>query len=253
MQLTELQSLLRHRGGLQPSRPEPALLQALGGPAGVAELANDLYRRIAADPFLCTAFPDCFSPFGITQFLVEWFGGERAFSDTLDGGLVRAHQHRYVSPRGAAAWLECMRQALQARGLDPQPVLRLLGPVAQAPGAQPRGRALAARSRARRARTGGVAAGGAAGRRGQGSRRGRPAGPAAGRHAGDSTRETGPHLAVGGGGAQSPGARRAGAGVRGGSRSPGLQRFLRDGDAAGAGPQAPSRAGRAAARSRGAR
>ena len=128
--MTELQSLLRHRGGLQPSRPEPALLQALGGPAGVAELANDLYRRIAADPFLCTAFPDCFSPFGITQFLVEWFGGERAFSDTLDGGLVRAHQHRYVSPRGAAAWLECMRQALQARGLDPQPVLRLLGPIA---------------------------------------------------------------------------------------------------------------------------
>ena len=128
--MTELQSLLRHRGGVQPSRPDPALLQALGGPAGVAELASDLYQRIAADPFLCTAFPDCFSPFGITQFLVEWFGGQRVFSDTLDGGLVRAHQHRYVSPRGAAAWLECMRQALQARGLDPQPVLRLLGPIA---------------------------------------------------------------------------------------------------------------------------
>jgi ankyrin repeat protein/truncated hemoglobin YjbI len=128
--MTELQSLLRHRGGLQPSRPEPGLLQALGGRAGVAELAGDLYQRIAADPFLCTAFPDCFSPFGITQFLVEWFGGERVFSDTLDGGLVRAHQHRYVSPRGAAAWLECMRQALEARGMDPQPVLRLLGPIA---------------------------------------------------------------------------------------------------------------------------
>jgi truncated hemoglobin YjbI len=130
--MTELQSLLRHRGGLLPARAEPGLLQALGGRAGVAELAGDLYQRIAADPVLCTAFPDCFSPFGITKFLIEWFGGERVFSDTLDGGLVRTHQHRYVSPRVAAAWLECMRQALQAHGVDPQPVLRLLGPVAHA-------------------------------------------------------------------------------------------------------------------------
>src|SRR5262249_50314842 len=39
---------------------------------------------------------------------------------------------RYISPRAATAWLRCMREALVARGLDAEPILRLLAPIAKA-------------------------------------------------------------------------------------------------------------------------
>jgi hypothetical protein len=63
---------------------------------------------------------------------VQWFGGGRGYSDDLAGGLLRRHQHRYVSPRAAAAWLRCMREALVARGLDAEPILLPLARIARA-------------------------------------------------------------------------------------------------------------------------
>jgi ankyrin repeat protein len=63
---------------------------------------------------------------------VEWFGGERAYSGSVRPGIARAHHHLFVSPRGAAAWLRCMGEALQACGVAPAPVMRLLGPMAKA-------------------------------------------------------------------------------------------------------------------------
>ena len=51
---------------------------------------------------------------GPKRFFVEWFGGDRDFSDGLQPGLGRRHQHLFVSPKDAAAWLRCMRGALDA-------------------------------------------------------------------------------------------------------------------------------------------
>src|SRR5262249_34216225 len=77
------------------------------------------------------AFPH-FNSGAATPFFVQWFGGSRGYSDDLAGGLLRRHQHRYISPKAAAAWLRCMREALVARGLDAEPILPPLARLAKA-------------------------------------------------------------------------------------------------------------------------
>src|SRR5687768_16239669 len=107
---------LRHRGTLAVEHPEGDPWLTLGGRAGIEALIADLYRRMAEDAVLRHAFGH-FNPAGAVEFFVQWFGGDRVYSDGLEGGLVRRHQHRYVSPAAAGAWLRCMREALEARGV----------------------------------------------------------------------------------------------------------------------------------------
>jgi ankyrin repeat protein/truncated hemoglobin YjbI len=122
---------LRHRGEPLVAYPGADLWRAVGGNDGVAALIQDLYRRIEQDELLRVAFPH-FNSGEATPFFVQWFGGSRGYSDDLSGGLLRRHQHRYISPRAAAAWLRCMREALVARGLDAGPILRPLARIAKA-------------------------------------------------------------------------------------------------------------------------
>jgi ankyrin repeat protein/truncated hemoglobin YjbI len=122
---------LRHRGEALVAYPGAGLWEAVGGSDGVAALIDDLYRRIEQDEVLRVAFPH-FNSGAATPFFVQWFGGSRGYSDDLAGGLLRRHQHRYISPRAAAAWLRCMRAALVARGLDAEPILRPLARIARA-------------------------------------------------------------------------------------------------------------------------
>src|SRR5690242_14234678 len=99
---------LRHRGGPLVAYPGEGLWEAVGGGDGVAALIEDLYRRIERDDLLREAFPH-FNAGAAVPFFVQWFGGGRSYSDGLDGGLLRTHQHRYISPGASAAWLRCMR------------------------------------------------------------------------------------------------------------------------------------------------
>lgn len=122
---------LRHRGELSPEPAPEVLWDQLGGRPGVEALVADHYRRMSVDPLLQHLFPH-FRPEFATPFFVQWLGGERSYSDTLDGGLVRRHQHRFISAPAASAWLRCLREALQAREIDSEPVLRALGPVVRA-------------------------------------------------------------------------------------------------------------------------
>ena len=124
---------LRHRGGFTVARPDPGLLDALGGAPGVHRLVDALYDRIAADPLLTHVFPhpDATRD-GPKRFFLEWFGGDPTFSEGLQPGLGRRHQHLFVSPQGAAAWLRCMRGALDVCAVPPAPVMRLLGAMAKA-------------------------------------------------------------------------------------------------------------------------
>lgn len=122
---------LRHRGEALVEYPSADLWDALGGSDGVAALIQDLYRRIEQDELLRMAFPHFHSELA-APFFMQWFGGSRNYSDNLDGGLLRRHQHRYISPKAAAAWLRCMREALVARGLDAEQIMRPLARIARA-------------------------------------------------------------------------------------------------------------------------
>ena len=122
---------LRHRGEPLVEYPGADLWTAVGGSDGVAALIKDLYRRIEQDELLSVAFPH-FNSEAATPFFMQWFGGSRDYSDDLAGGLLRRHQHRYISPKAAAAWLRCMREALVARGLDAEPIMRPLARIAKA-------------------------------------------------------------------------------------------------------------------------
>ena len=103
---------LRHRGEPLVAYPGAELWKAVGGSDGVAALIQDLYRRIEQDKVLREAFPH-FNSGEATPFFMQWFGGSRGYSDDLAGGLLRRHQHRYISPkrprRGCAA---CARRSL---------------------------------------------------------------------------------------------------------------------------------------------
>jgi ankyrin repeat protein/truncated hemoglobin YjbI len=122
---------LRHRGKPLVEYPDPDLWTAVGGSDGVAALIRDLYRRIEDNPLLREVFPHFNSELA-TPFFVQWFGGSRRYSDDLAGGLLRRHQHRFISPKAAEAWLKCMREALVARGLDAAPIMRPLSRIAKA-------------------------------------------------------------------------------------------------------------------------
>jgi truncated hemoglobin YjbI len=122
---------LRHRGAPLVAYPGPEIWKAAGGSEAVAALIDDLYRRIEHDEVLRVAFPH-FNSGNATPFFQQWFGGSRGYSDDLAGGLLRRHQHRYVSPKMAAAWLRCMRAALVARSLDADEIMRPLSRIAKA-------------------------------------------------------------------------------------------------------------------------
>jgi truncated hemoglobin YjbI len=122
---------LRHRGEQLVAYPCEEYWKAIGGSDGVTALIKDLYRRIEQDELLRVAFPH-FNTEGATRFFMQWFGGSREYSDDLAGGLLRRHQHRYISPNASAAWLRCMREALVARGLDAEQIMRPLVRIAKA-------------------------------------------------------------------------------------------------------------------------
>jgi ankyrin repeat protein/truncated hemoglobin YjbI len=122
---------LAHRGPPLVAYPSAPVWEAIGGSDGVTALIDDLYRRIEQDEVLRDVFPHFNS--GLAQpFFVQWFGGSRGYSDELGGGLLRRHQHRYISPKAAAAWLRCMREVIVTRGLDAEQVMPPLTRIAKA-------------------------------------------------------------------------------------------------------------------------
>jgi len=128
---SSIDAALRHRGDALVECAAVELWQSVGREAGVTALIDDLYRRIEQDEILREAFPH-FNSGDATPFFVQWFGGHRAYADDLAGGLLRRHQHRYISPQAAAAWLRCMREVLVARDLDAEQILRPLARIAKA-------------------------------------------------------------------------------------------------------------------------
>lgn len=121
---------LRHRGELPVAYPDPELWKSLGGADGVGALIEDLYHRIEQDDLLRVAFPH-FRAAEATPFFEQWFGGRCDYLNDLTGGLLRRHQHRYISAKAAAAWLRCMRESLTARSVDAEAIMRPLARIAK--------------------------------------------------------------------------------------------------------------------------
>jgi truncated hemoglobin YjbI/ankyrin repeat protein len=122
---------LRHRGEPLVAYPGADLWKAVGGSDGVAALIKDLYRRIEQDEILRVAFSH-FNGEEAARFFEQWFGGSHGYSDDLAAGLLRRHQHRYISPKAAVAWLRHMHETLVARGLDAEQIMRPLARIAKA-------------------------------------------------------------------------------------------------------------------------
>src|SRR5690606_39588280 len=94
--------------------------ELIGGAPTVARLVEAFYRRVAQHPDLHPICPDDLRPVAAKQkaFLTQFFGGPPLFSLQYGPPMMRArHLPHPITPKRAAAWLECMSAAMDEVGL----------------------------------------------------------------------------------------------------------------------------------------
>ena len=99
---------------------QPSLYTAIGGAETVARLVDAFYPRVQAHPDLAPIFPADIRPVRDRQylFLTQFLGGPPLYSERYGHPMLRArHLPHPVTPRRAAAWLACMREAMDEIGL----------------------------------------------------------------------------------------------------------------------------------------
>ncbi|NML16118.1 group II truncated hemoglobin [Azohydromonas caseinilytica] len=93
-------------------------LERLGGPQAVARLVDAFYlamdTREDARAIRAMHAPDLAHTKAIVvKYLVEWMGGEKAYSAERGTPMLRRRHHPFDIDAGArGAWMACMRQAL---------------------------------------------------------------------------------------------------------------------------------------------
>ena len=116
----------RHRGGFAAEtplmRPDPTLIQRIGGTKIVHQVVDALYDRIEQDPELRLIFPTRPRRDEPKRFFLEWLGGESRYTlcPHTNKGLQRVHYPFAISKRGAGLWLSHMKGALGECGLSKQ-------------------------------------------------------------------------------------------------------------------------------------
>ena len=131
---------LAHRGGLATRlrrlRPEPGLLERIGGQEKLERVVDRLYLRIADDPLLRPLFGDRVHGEHRMQkfFFVEWAGGEARYRhDGTGHGMFLLHYRFGLDRERISRWLQHLVTAMRLEGLKP-PVVRemaqILGPMA---------------------------------------------------------------------------------------------------------------------------
>lgn len=130
--------------GSEPTLPLPmrspsarvSLLERVGGPEVVRRVTWEFYDRIGADPLLRPLFPEDMANGREKQalFLVQWMGGEPAYSARYGHPRLRRRHFPFViDQRAAGRWLHHMAGALRATNV-PEPevaeILAALGPLA---------------------------------------------------------------------------------------------------------------------------
>lgn len=132
----------QHRGGLaarvERIWPDSDLLTRLGGRETLGRVVEGLYSRIESDPELRPLFGNEVGGDRTRQkmFFEEWMGGEKRYSQQVEGLGTRLFHYRFaITRRTAGRWLSHMTEALRAEGVEAalvREILRVLGPMAHA-------------------------------------------------------------------------------------------------------------------------
>lgn len=98
-----------------------SLYDAVGGSETIKALVESFYPKVQAHPLIGPLFPDDINPVMEKQymFLSQFLGGPSLYSDEFGHPMMRARHLPFpITPKHAAAWLDCMRRAAEEIGLD---------------------------------------------------------------------------------------------------------------------------------------
>nr|WP_251032752.1 globin [Bacillus sp. ISL-7] len=100
-----------------------SLYEEIGGQETIDKLVNAFYPRVYADPELRPLFEGEMEEIKRKQrmFLPQFLGGPALYSQEFGPPAMRGrHLPFEVTPRRAACWLRCMKEAFEEIGLDQQ-------------------------------------------------------------------------------------------------------------------------------------
>lgn len=95
--------------------------ETVGGAETIAKLVDAFYPRVQKHPDLAPIFPEDIQPVRDKQylFLTQFLGGPPLYSNRFGSPMLRArHLPHPITPRRAAAWLQCMKEAMDDIGLQ---------------------------------------------------------------------------------------------------------------------------------------
>jgi len=107
---------------------EITLYEYMGGAETVRKLVEAFYPKVQLDPLLAPLFPKNIMPVLEKQylFLSQFFGGPSLYTEQYGHPMMRArHMPFPITNTHAAAWLNCMQQAMQDIEL-PDPLIEVL-------------------------------------------------------------------------------------------------------------------------------
>ncbi len=133
---------LAHRGGLATRlrrlRPEPGLIDRIGGRSTLERVIDRLYEGIAQDPLLQPLFGGRVrgEHRNQKQFFEEWADGEPRYRQAGTGhGMFLLHYRFGIDRKSAGRWLQYLVKAMREEGVAPsvvREVAQVLGPMAHA-------------------------------------------------------------------------------------------------------------------------
>ena len=133
-----VRAALAHRGHLATVlRPDPTLIERIGGRSVIACVIDGLYDRIENDPDLRPMFTRTLTSERMKQkaFLEEWMGGEPGYTHHhAHGGMRNRHGHIHITSESAERWLAHLTASLREHVVDEHlviEVLSTLGPLAR--------------------------------------------------------------------------------------------------------------------------
>jgi hemoglobin len=103
------------RAELMSMTDADSLYTAIGGEETLRRLVEAFYPKVYQDPDLSPLFPDGVESIMMKQymFLSQFTGGPTLYSDRFGPPMMKQrHQAFEVTPRRAAAWLRCMKEAM---------------------------------------------------------------------------------------------------------------------------------------------
>jgi hemoglobin len=98
------------------------LYEAIGGDATLRRLVDAFYPIVKQNPVIGPLFPEDVRPVMEKQrrFLTQFLGGPPLYSELYGHPMMRARHLPFpITRESADAWLDCMRQALEAIGMEP--------------------------------------------------------------------------------------------------------------------------------------